>query len=156
MSKIDIDAIPVRVGTGYPAPHDEPCREREIKALGLAGGLSQYGVNLVRLKPGVWTGQRHWHTKEDEFVWVLEGEAILVDEDGETAMGPGTCAAFKAGDPNAHCFQNRSDADVVLLTVGTRSDEDECHYPDIDMFANSGRYTNPIGVFVHKDGSSYE
>lgn len=153
MPKIDLDTAFRRKGTGYPAPHDAPCKERKLKALGLMAGLTQFGVNLVTLKPGVWSGQRHWHTKEDEFVWVLEGEATLVDDSGETPMEPGTCAGFPAGDGNGHCFQNRSESDVVLLTVGTRSDEDECHYPDIDMFAKAGRYTNPAGVFVRKDGS---
>jgi uncharacterized cupin superfamily protein len=153
-AKIDINALPTRTGTGYPPPHDGPCRQREIKSLGDKVGLTQFGVNLVRLKPGVWTGQRHWHTVEDEFVWVTEGEVVLTTDDGEEIFRTGDCIGFPAGVENAHHFRNESDTDAVLLTVGTRSLEDECHYPDIDLFAKAGRYTDP-SVFVHKDGTSY-
>lgn len=153
--KIDLAALPVRIGTGYPPPHDGPCKARESKAIGLAGGLSQYGVNLVRLKPGVWTGQRHWHSDEDEFVWVVEGEAVLETDQGQEVFRAGDCVCFPAGVANAHHFRNESKADAVLLTVGTRSNTDECHYPDIDLAARPGRYATGPAAFVHKDGSPY-
>jgi len=152
--KINLEKLPVRIGTGYPAPHDTPCRTREIKSLGDAVGLTQFGVNLVRLKQGVWTGQRHWHSKEDEFVWVTEGEVVLATDEGEEVFRAGDCIGFAAGVQNAHHFRNESEADAVLLTIGTRSLEDECHYPDVDLFAKAGRYTDP-SVFVHKDGTPY-
>jgi len=153
MPKIDPSAVPVITVTGYPPPHDAPCRARKYQFLGLAGGLSQFGVNLVRLKPGVWSGQRHWHTHEDEFVWVLEGQATLVTDEGAVQMGPGDCAAFPAGDENGHHFQNDGPDDALLLTIGTRSDEDGCRYPDIDMVAHPGRYKNPGRSFTRRDGS---
>ncbi|MEL7128902.1 MAG: cupin domain-containing protein [Pseudomonadota bacterium] len=155
MAKIDVKNAPFRTGTGYPAPHDAPCRERETSPLGLLGGLRQFGVNLVRLKTGVWTGQRHWHTKEDEFVWVLEGEVVLVTDAGREVCCAGDCAAFPAGDANGHHFINEAEADALLLTVGTRDMEDECHYPDIDLHAFPGRYKN-LAVFRHKDGTPYD
>ncbi|MEO9968455.1 MAG: cupin domain-containing protein [Hyphomonadaceae bacterium] len=153
--KLDLDAMFVYTGTSYPAPHDGPCRAREAKPLGLAAGLTQFGVNLVRLKPGVWTGQRHWHSDEDEFVWVTEGEVVLATDHGEEIFRAGDCIGFPAGKENAHHFKNQSERDAVLLTVGTRSMQDECRYPDIDLFAKAGRYGNP-DVFVHKDGSPYK
>lgn len=153
--KLDLDTMDVRTGTAYPAPHDVPCQQREIKALGLASGLTQFGVNLVRLKPGVWTGQRHWHSGEDEFVWVTEGEVVLGTDEGDEIFRAGDCIGFPAGKDNAHHFRNEHDVDAVLLTVGTRNMEDECHYPDIDLFAKAGRYTNP-DAFVHKDGTPYK
>ena len=112
MPKIDIDALPVRTGSGYPAPFDAPCLGRTRRALGDAAGLDQFGVNLQRLAPGAWTSQRHWHTTEDEFVWVLEGEVVLVEDDGETVMRAGDCAAWKAGVENGHHLVNRSDRDA--------------------------------------------
>jgi len=152
--KLDLDTMFIQKGTGYPPPHDTPCLAREIKPLGLAAGLTQFGVNLVRLKPGVWTGQRHWHSHEDEFVWVTEGEVILATNHGEEVFRAGDCIGFPAGQDNAHHFRNESNADAALLTVGTRSMEDECHYPDVDLFAKPGRYTD-TGAFVHKDGTPY-
>src|SRR5579883_743136 len=133
MKKIDISALKVAVGSGYPAPYDEPCRQRERTRLGDAAGLTQFGVNLVRLPPGTWSSQRHWHSHEDEFVYVLEGEVVLVTDAGEETLRPGECAGFKAGARDGHCLQNRSSSTVVLLVVGSRSDEDHGEYPDIDM-----------------------
>src|SRR4051812_26473700 len=118
--KLDLNAIASRIGTGYPSPYDEPCRRRERKALGDAAGLTQFGVNLLRLPPGEWSSQRHWHSAEDEFVYVLAGEVTLVTNEGEEVLRSGDCAAFKAGDPNGHHLQNRSNADVLLLEVGNR------------------------------------
>src|SRR5690242_20278143 len=134
--KIDIANAPNRTGASYPAPFDEPCRKRHRIRLGDAAGLTQFGVNLCRLTPGTWSSQRHWHTHEDELVYVIEGEVVLVTDDGEETLRPGDCAGFRAGDKNGHNFQNRSAADVVLLEVGSRAPgSDAVYYPDIDLVA---------------------
>ena len=154
MPKVDIAALPTQSGTRYPPPHDAPCRERQWKALGAAGGLTQFGVNLVTLKPGVWSSQRHWHSHDDEFVYVLSGALILVDDAGRHPMGPGDAAAFKAGDRNGHHLINESDADATFLVVGGRSDEDHGEYSDIDMAFLPNRYAGSKG-YTKKDGSSF-
>jgi uncharacterized cupin superfamily protein len=118
MPKIDIAAAPTKHGTGYPPPHDAPCLDRKRWRLGDAAGLTQFGVNLQRLAPGVWSSQRHWHTAEDEFVYVLEGEVVLVTEAGEQLLRAGDCAGFPAGEANGHHLQNRGDREAVLLEVG--------------------------------------
>jgi uncharacterized cupin superfamily protein len=113
--------------------------------------LTDFGVNLVRLPPGKWSSQRHWHTHEDEFVWVLEGEVVMVDDDGDHVLGPGDACAWKAGVENGHCLQNRSDRDAVYLEVGSRKPEvDACDYPDLDMIA---RPAEPF--YRHHDGTPY-
>jgi uncharacterized cupin superfamily protein len=151
MPKIDIDALPVRSGSGYPAPFDQPCLGRTRRALGNAVGIDQFGVNLQRLAPGAWTSQRHWHTTEDELVWVVEGEVVLVTDEGEEVLRPGDCAGFKAGVPNGHHIQNRSDREAVLLEIGTRDPvNDACDYPDIDMIARPGE-----DFYRHRDGTPY-
>jgi len=139
MPRIDIETAPTRFGTGYPPPYDEPCRARKRWKLGDAAGLTQFGVNLMRLPPGAWTSQRHWHTAEDEFVWVVEGEVVMVTDAGEEVLRAGDCAGFKAGVPDGHHLQNRSDREAVLLEVGSRRpSEDGCDYPDIDMIIRPG------------------
>lgn len=151
MKKVDIAAAPARVGSGYPAPYDEPCRERRRQRLGDAAGLTQFGVNLLRLPPGSWSSQRHWHSAEDEFVYVLEGEVVLVSDAGEELLRKGDCAGFKAGDPDGHQLQNRGASTAVLLEVGARDPErDAVDYPDIDLAIRPG---SPR--FVHKDGKPY-
>jgi uncharacterized cupin superfamily protein len=154
MPKIDITQAPRGSGTRYPPPHDEPCKKREWHKLGDAAGLTQFGVNLVRLAPGVWSSQRHWHELEDEFVYLLEGELVLVTDEGETTVGPGDCAGFQAGVRNGHCFQNRSTKDAVLLVVGSRIDGDNGGYSDIDMEFVGNRYAG-TGSYRHKDGTPY-
>ena len=149
MPKIDIDAAPTRFGTAYPAPYDAPCRQRKRWKLGDAAGLTQFGVNLLRLAPGVWSSQRHWHTAEDEFVWVVEGEVVLVTDAGEEVLRAGDCAGFPAGQPNGHHLINRSDREAVLLEVGSRRPrEDQADYPDIDLRWDGSVYT-------HNDGAPY-
>jgi uncharacterized cupin superfamily protein len=149
MPKIDIDQAPTRFGTGYPPPFDAPCQARRRWQLGDAAGLSQFGVNLMRLPPGAWSSQRHWHSHEDEFVWVVSGEVVLVTDEGEQVLRAGDCAGFKAGVANGHHLQNRSDAEVVLLEVGSRfPDQDRCDYPDIDLLADPGGY-------LRRDGTRY-
>src|SRR5215475_5278444 len=107
MKKIDIEKAPSGAGTRYPPPHDAPCKARRWKMLGNAAGLTQFGVNLVTLQPGVWSSQRHWHSHEDEFVYMLEGELTLVTDAGEEILRAGDCAAFKAGDPDGHHLINK-------------------------------------------------
>lgn len=151
MPKIDIAAAPTRFGTGYPPPYDAPCLDRKRWKLGDEAGLTQFGVNLLRLAPGVWSSQRHWHTAEDEFTWVVSGEVVLVTNAGEQVMGAGDCAGFAAGVANGHHFQNRSDAEAVLLEVGSRREaEDGCDYPDIDLVLKDGETD-----YRHRNGTPY-
>ncbi len=147
--KIDVAALQPVVGTLYPAPFDEPCRARERTRLGDAAGLTQYGVNLLRLPPGAWSSQRHWHAKEDEFIYVLSGEVVLVTDADEEVLRAGDCAGFKGGEINGHCLQNRGTADATVLEIGSRIPGESAVYPDIDMRAESA-----VG-YLHKDGTPY-
>ena len=149
--KIDIASAPRIEGSRYPPPFDAACNARVRRALGDAAGLTQFGVNLCRLSPGAWSSQRHWHTAEDEFVYVLEGTVTLVTNSGEETLRPGDCAGFSAGDADGHHLQNRSDRDAVFLEIGTRREvEDETFYPDVDLHAPRGA----VG-YSHKDGTRY-
>ncbi|MDZ4365333.1 cupin domain-containing protein [Brevundimonas sp.] len=151
MPRIDIDAAPTGHGTTYPDAHAGPCLARRRWRLGDAAGLSQFGVNLLRLPAGAWSSQRHWHASEDEFVWVVSGEVVLVEQVGETILSAGDCAGFKAGVPNGHRIENRSDSEAVLLEVGTRSTTtDACDYPGIDMVLPAG-----ADRCFHRDGTPY-
>jgi uncharacterized cupin superfamily protein len=125
--------LPTRQGSDYPVPHNAPCMSRIRRALGNAFGLSQFGVNLMDLPPGAWSSQRHWHENQDEFVYVLEGEVVLVTDEGETLLRPGMIAGFRAGTANGHHLVNRSDKTARVLEVGTRTVEEVAHYSDIDM-----------------------
>lgn len=152
MPKIDIETAPQRNGTAYPPPYDEPCLARRRRRLGNAAGLNQFGVNLLVLDPGVWSSQRHWHSAEDEFVWVLEGEVVLIDDSGEMVLKAGDCAGFAAGDGNGHHLVNRSDRPARLLEVGGRRPEaDTVTYPDIDL-----AYVGGEPGYRHKDGRPYD
>jgi uncharacterized cupin superfamily protein len=149
--KIDLKTVPVVTGSRYPAPFDAPCAARSRQRLGDAAELTDFGVNLLRLAPGVWSSQRHWHTAEDEFLYVLEGEVVLVTDAGEQILKAGDCAGFKAGIADGHHLQNRSQREAVLLEVGSRkAADDEVDYPDIDLRFLKGR-----GGFSHKDGKPY-
>ncbi len=150
MPKIDIAAVPPRKGSGYPPPFDAPCAARTRRRLGTAGQLRDFGVNLMTLPPGNWSSQRHWHSDEDEFVYVLEGEVILVEDDGETLLRAGDCAAFPKGTGNGHHLINRSFGMAVYLEVGSRSPIDLTTCSDIDMMSSA-----VDGRFVHKDGTPY-
>jgi uncharacterized cupin superfamily protein len=151
MPKLDLAAIPFKSGCDYPVPFDKPCLGSTWQKLALAGGLTAFGVNLSRLPPGVWSSQRHWHTHEDELIYVLEGELVLVTDAGEQTMRPGDCATFKMGDPDGHHFINRSEADAVVLEVGNSDGErDRCTYNDIDMIAEPG-----VEAYLHGDGTPY-
>jgi uncharacterized cupin superfamily protein len=125
--------LPARRGSDYPEPHDAPCRERIRRALGDAFGLSQFGVNVLDLPPGTWSSQRHWHERQEELVYVLEGEVVLVTDEGETTLTQGMTAGFRAGTGNGHHLVNRSDRVARVIEVGTRTVEEVAHYPDISM-----------------------
>ena len=151
MPKIDLAAVPVRHGVGYPPPFDAPCAGRTRQRLGDAGGLSDFGVNLMTLPPGGWSSQRHWHSHEDELVYVLGGELVLVEDGGETVLRAGDCAAWPKASGNGHHLINRSGATAVYLEVGSRQPDDLTTCSDIDMMS-----ANADGRFVHKDGTPYE
>ena len=150
MPRIDITTVPARQGSGYPKPFDAPCSARTRRRLGEAGGLRDFGVNLMTLPPGGWSSQRHWHSDEDEFVYLLEGEVTLVEDAGETLLRAGECAAFPKGSGNGHHLINRSSAIAVYLEVGSRNSNDLTTCSDIDMMSS-----NADGRFVHKDGSPF-
>ncbi len=154
MPKIDKTAAPKGSGSRYPAPFAEACKARTWLRLGDAAGLTQFGVNLVRLPPGAWSSQRHWHSHEDELVYVVEGEVVLVTDAGEETLRSGESAGFKAGVNDGHHLQNRSPRDAVLLVVGSRSDEDECAFSEVDLAVPAGHYSGPL-VWHHKDGTPY-
>ncbi|HUN27204.1 MAG TPA: cupin domain-containing protein [Steroidobacteraceae bacterium] len=149
--RILLESAPTAVGSGYPAPYSEPCRARVRRRLGDAAGLTQFGVNLTRLPSGCWSSQRHWHTGEDEFVFVVEGEVVLVTDTGEETLRAGDSAGFKAGAAVGHQLQNRSDREAIILEVGSRNPEtDEVFYPGIDLRLPRGR-----PGFAHADGTPY-
>ena len=152
MNILDPKTITPRVGTNYPAEHAAVIAGREKRVLGDSFGLTQFGVNLTTLQPGSWSAHRHWHEREDEFVFVVDGELTLVDDLGEHVLVKGACAGFKAGVANGHCLMNRSDKPATYVEIGTRSPEEVAHYPDIDMKA-----TKSAGKFsmTRKDGSAF-
>lgn len=149
-AKIQIDRAPVVLGSRYPSPFDLPCRERFRRQLGDAAQLTQFGVNLTRLPAGAWSSQRHWHSAEDEFIYVLEGELVLVTDAGEELLRAGDSAGFKAGTADGHHLQNRTGREALFLEIGTRlrDDEDQVVYPDVDLQLRNGQY-------LHSDGSPY-
>jgi uncharacterized cupin superfamily protein len=151
MGKINHDAAPKGQGTRYPPPHDAPCKDRKWLRLGDAAGLTQFGVNLLTLEPGVWSSQRHWHEKEDEFIHVIEGEVVLVTDAGEETLHAGDSAGFKAGVRDGHCLQNRSAEPARILVVGGRDDSDWGEYSDLDMRFLPGRYSGG-GGYARKNG----
>ena len=150
MPKIDLKAIPQRTGSSYPPPFNEKPGGRIRQALGNAGGLSDFGVNLLSLPPGAWSSQRHWHTAEDEFVYVLSGELTLVTDAGEEILRAGDCVAFPKNASNGHHFINKSNALATCLEIGNRSDDDVCYYSDIDLHIDT-----KVGRYTHKDGTPY-
>jgi uncharacterized cupin superfamily protein len=144
--------IPEKRGSAYPSPHDEPCVARSNRSLGDAFGLTDFGANLLTLAPGAWSSQRHWHSHEDELIYVLEGEPSLVTDAGEQVLAPGSVAGFPAGDTDGHHLVNNSDEPALVLVLGSRKADDDVVYSDIDMQllkrAQGGR-------FKHKDGEPY-
>jgi uncharacterized cupin superfamily protein len=150
MPKVNVEAVPVCVGAGYPTKFNEACAGRTRRRLGDAGELNDFGVNLMTLPPGKWSSQRHWHSHEDEFVYVLQGELTLVEDDTETLLQAGDCAAFPKASGNGHHLQNRGTGVAVYLEVGSRHPDDLTTCSDVDMMSS-----NRDGRFVHKDGTPY-
>lgn len=150
MAKLDLATVPALSGTTYPDPFGARVGPRVRQRLGDAGGLTQFGVNRVQLPPGCWSSQRHWHSHEDEFVFVISGEVTLVTDAGEELLRAGDCAAFPAGAPNGHHLINRSGAMAVCLDVGSRAAADRVVYPDIDLIADP-----ETGGYTHVDGTPY-
>jgi uncharacterized cupin superfamily protein len=150
MPKIDLATVPERKGSGYPPPFDAPCAARARRRLGDAAGLRDFGVNLMTLPPDGWSSQRHWHSDEDEFVYVLDGELTLVEDDVKTLLRAGEFAAFPKGTRNGHHLKNQSSVMAVYLEVGSRKPDDITTCSDIDMMSS-----NADGRFMHKDGTPY-
>jgi uncharacterized cupin superfamily protein len=142
--------VPVQTGCSYPAPFDAACLNQATQRLARYAGLTQFGVNLTVIGPGAWSSQRHWHSHEDELVWVLEGELTLVTNAGEELLRAGDCAAFKLADPDGHHLINKSSRPATVLEIGTRDPQDRCLYPDIDLIAEAG-----VAHYSHRDGTPY-
>ena len=149
MPKLDLDLVKPTNRTGYPPPYSEPMAKRHYRKLAAAAGLADFGVSHVILEPGGISSQRHWHEGEDEFLVLLDGEAILVENEAETPLLPGDCASFPKGVANGHQLVNRSDRPCSFVVIGKPSTSD-CHYPDIDLHLDSR-----TGAFRHKDGRPY-
>lgn len=149
MPKLELSSIPQSNATGYPPPYDREVAGRWYRRLAPVAGLTLLGASHVTLKPGAWSSQRHWHNSEDELVIMLAGEAVLVEDGGESTVRAGDILAWKAGDPNGHHLQNRSAEDCVFVAIsGGDRDADRGEYPDIDMVFDAEGY-------AHKDGTRY-
>lgn len=149
MPKIELEKCPADVSTGYPPPHDRAVRGRSRRRLARHAGLTQFGVNICKLEPGAASSHRHWHEHEDELVYVLSGEVVLCEDDGETLLKAGDAAAWRAGAANGHCLINRSANPAVFIEIGTRAPTERVHYSEIDMMAErdgtEGRFTTRRG-----------
>lgn len=152
MGKIDLNSLPVKTGSAYPGKLNAEMDGRSQLRVGAAGGLTQFGANIVMLEPGAKSSLRHWHENQDEFVMITQGICVLIEDQGETEMTVGECATFKAGDPNGHQFVNKSTEPSAFLVIGTHTPTEIGHYADIDMIAviNNGTF-----AFTHKDGTPY-
>jgi uncharacterized cupin superfamily protein len=148
MKKIDIQASEARSGSRYPVPFNAPGMNKVRYQVGRAAGLTQFGVNYTVIQPGAWSSQRHWHSHDEEFVFVVEGEVVLITDAGEEVLGAGDCAGFKAGEPDGHHLINRSDRPAMVLEIGTDHADDVCTYSDVDMQVDAEGYK-------HKDGQPY-
>ena len=146
--------VEAHIGSGYPEPFAAQCRNRIKRALGDVFDLTQFGVNLTTLPPGAWSAQRHWHEREDELIYVIEGELVLVSDDGEETLAAGMYAGFPAGRANGHHLVNRSASTASYLEIGTRSPNERSHYPDVDLAAQK---VADGGVrFTNRKGEPYE
>ena len=153
MPIIDQSKCPVKTGSIYPEPYAAMMKGRSSLRLGDAGGLTQFGANLVSLEPGALSSLRHWHRNEDEFVTVTEGECMLIDDQGEHVMRPGDCAAFPANDGNGHHFVNRTDRVAKFLVVGTKAANEVATYSDVDLRVEMG---GGKAKFTYRDGSEFK
>jgi uncharacterized cupin superfamily protein len=149
MKKIDLASVPAQTVSTYPRPFDVPCSGQSSQRLARHAGLRLFGVNRTVIEPGAWSSQRHWHTHEDEFVWVLDGELTLVTDRGEEILRAGDCAAFRCGDPDGHHLINKSDRPATVLEIGNSDPRDRCIYSDIDMVAEAE------SGYTHRDGTPY-
>jgi len=149
---IDPATVPAVTGSRYPEPFKSRVATRSKQRLGDALGLKNYGVNLTTIPPGAVSALRHWHSHEDEFIYMVSGELTLVTNDGEQRLTPGMCAGFPAAKADGHCLANRTQRDAVYLEVGDRRPEDAVTYPDDDI---AGQATPQGRRFTHKDGTSY-
>ena len=147
MPKLDLDAIPQTNATGYPAPFDADVQGRWYRRLARASGLTRMGASHVTLKPGAFSSQRHWHRLEDELVVMLAGEAVLIEDEGESIVRPGDVLAWAAGVENGHRLHNRSTSDCVFVAVSAGDKaRDSGAYPDIDMVFGPDGYTRRDGT----------
>jgi uncharacterized cupin superfamily protein len=153
MPKIDICAVPIDTSTFYPQQFRDVVKGREKQKLGNAAGLTQFGVNLTRIRPGAASAMRHWHQHEDEFIYVVQGELVLVENDGEVRLKPGDAAGFKAGVDNGHCLINRSTRDALYLEVGTRAPSERVDYPDVDCVLERSTGT---ATYMRRSGEPYQ
>lgn len=153
MPKLDFSAVPVKSGSIYPEPYAAMMKGRSSLRLGDAGGLTQFGVNLVTLEPGAMSSLRHWHMYEDEFVMVTEGICTLIDDHGKHDMSAGECAAFPANDGNGHHFINQTNQIARFLVIGSKAPREVATYSDVDLMVElaAGKAT-----FTHKDGTPYK
>ena len=149
MPKVDLAAIEETNRTGYPPPFNSDVAGRWYRRLAPPSGITDFGASMVRLEPGAWSSQRHWHEGEDELMVMIAGEAVLVEEDARTVLYPGDVAAWPKDVPNGHHLINESDAECQFLVVGRHSGQD-CHYPDIDLLADG-----PSDRYFHKDRTPY-
>ena len=149
---IDTALLDPKIGTSYPVGFDEKCKKREKKVLGDLFDLTQFGVNLTTLPAGQWSALRHWHQNEDEFIYVVSGELVLVDDNGEHGLTVGMCAGFSAGVSNGHHIVNNSDQPASFIEVGTRCKVEHAEYPDDDLIADK----DESGFsFTNRKGTSY-
>ena len=151
---INVNDVDARTGTTYPKVFRNEVSSRSKRVLGDLFGLTNYGVNLVDLPPGSWSAQRHWHTREEEFIYVLSGELTLITDEGTQLLTVGMVAGFPAGEANGHHLVNNGDVTASYLEIWDRIDEDEVFYPDIDLqrvSAGAGER-----VFTHRDGERYD
>lgn len=151
MPKIDISSVPLQQGTGYPPEFATKSVGRLRQRLGDAATLTAFGVNLTQLPPGNWSSQRHWHSHEDEFIYVVRGELVLIEDEGETLLREGECAAFPQGSGNGHHMINRSNTVAIYLEIGSRHRDDVTMCSDIDLMS-----ANSDGRFLHKNGAPYD
>ena len=149
---LDAADVTTVTGSGYPEPFKSRVAARRKQRLGDALGLKHFGVNLTTIPPGAVSALRHWHSHEDEFIYIVSGELVLVTNDGEQRLTPGMCAGFPAGKPDGHCLINRTGKDAVYLEVGDRSPDDAVTYPDDDI---AGQATPQGRRFTRKDGTPY-
>jgi len=152
MGLIDQSKCPVKTGSIYPEPYASMVKGRSSLRLGDAGGLTQFGANLVMLQPGAMSSLRHWHLNEDEFVMVTEGECVMIQDEGEYVMRPGDCAAFPAGSTNGHHFINRTDKIAKFLVVGSKASREVATYSDVDLTVE---IQGGKARFAYKDGTDW-